>query len=63
MHEKMFSRKLWVFLIWTIILIVALLKAVDIAFESFLQWYGPISITYMLGQTAVDFIAKAVKRK
>ena len=56
MANKIKSRKLFVFLIWTIMGIIIFIKNSDIA--TFLQYYGIISMVYIGGQSAIDFVNK-----
>ena len=56
MANKIKSRKLLVFLIWTVMGIIIFIKNSDIA--TFLQYYGIISMVYIGGQSAIDFIEK-----
>jgi hypothetical protein len=57
---KISSRKLWVWVVWTILVGVSFIitKTID---ANIISWYGTVSIVYIGGNTASKFITKEHK--
>ena len=49
---KMQSRKLWAWIVWSMLIAYALIK--NQFTPELIQWYGLVSVIYIGGQSAVD---------
>lgn len=58
--EKLKSRKLVAWIVWTVIMLILLFGGMlidkDLPIESALQWYGLVTVTYLGGQAAIDAV-------
>jgi hypothetical protein len=59
--SKLKSRKLWAFITWSALIVVGLILGRTVNPE-LIQWYGTVTIIYIGGQSAIDFI-KILKAK
>ena len=55
--QKIKSRKLWAWIIWTIITGLSIIFAKEY-FAIVIPWYGGVTMIYVGGQSAIDFLKK-----
>ena len=55
--DRLQSRKLWVWISWTILMIAATIITKTIS-DNIITWYGAVSVLYIGGQSAVDAVGK-----
>lgn len=55
--SKLKSRKLWAWIVWTIITVLILLVSPD-NFTVALPWFGGVTMMFIGGQSAIDFMGK-----
>lgn len=55
--NKLKSRKLWAFAIWTLITIITMIFAIE-HISIIIPWYGGVTTLYIGGQSVVDAMTK-----
>ena len=61
MKEKLQSRKLWAWIIWTAIVIIAIFRIANIDLNILIPWYGGITLVWLGVQGGIDIVKKMVK--
>ena len=54
-EKKLASRKLWAFIIWTVLAITMMFTKFEVP-EFVIKPHSVVTLLYILGQSAIDFI-------